>query len=138
MEVAKPVKIKANIMWCFHNKINAMAEKYTVDLCNLSEPAVKGLEKIGLSVNNKADKPEKGDFIVCKSKRPIKVIDSEGNDLSDIAIGNGSVAVAIVSYYDWEGKYGKGRSPSLRRLVVDKLVAYEEPNDGEEDDGDVL
>ena len=59
----------------------------------LSEPAVKALEKIGLSVNNKADKPEKGDFIVCKSKRPIKVIDSEGNDLSDIAIGNGSLVL---------------------------------------------
>ena len=44
--MSKPIKIKATIMWSFHNKINQTAEKYTVDLCNLSDKAVKSLDLI--------------------------------------------------------------------------------------------
>ncbi len=74
-DVAKPVKVKATIMWCFHNKPNDMSGKFQVDLCNLSDNAVKALESIGLEVRKREDKPEKGFYITCKSTVPMKVFD---------------------------------------------------------------
>ena len=101
-DLSKPVKIRAEVMWCFHNKQNEMSGKYQLDLCNLSDSAVKSLEGLGLEVRNREDKPEKGYFITAKSALPIKVFDSKGEDLANVAIGNGSVAVAVIGAYDWK------------------------------------
>jgi hypothetical protein len=122
--IDKPVTVKATIMWSFHNKINGMAEKYTMDLCNLSDNAVKALESIGINVLKRADKPEKGFYVTCKSKHPMKVFDTNGNSLQDVAIGNGSTATAVVGTYDWAHKTKRGLSPSLVKAVVDNLVEY--------------
>ena len=113
-------------MWCFHNKLNDMAQKYTIDLCNLTDSTVKELEAFGISVNKREDKPEKGFFITCKSTLPIKLFDAAGNDLSNTAIGNGSTVTAVVSKYQWTYQRRSGWSPSLVKCVVDNLVAYEE------------
>lgn len=135
-DVAKPVKVKATIMWCFHNKPNEMSNKFQVDLCNLSDNAVKALESLGLEVRKREDKPEKGFYITCKSTVPMKVFDAGGNDLSTVAIGNGSTATAVVGSYEWSWKNKKGVSPSMTKLVVDSLVAYEA--DAEEAEEEVL
>lgn len=132
MENAKPVKIKAEVQWCFHNKTNEMSNKYQVDLCNLSEGAVKALESLGLEVRSRQDKPEKGFYITAKSSIPIKIFDTDGNDLADVAIGNGSKAVALVSSYDWTWKNKTGTSPSLKKMVIEDLQLYSSPD--EEDD----
>ena len=134
MENAKPVKIKAEVQWCFHNKPNEMSNKYQVDLCNLSEGAVKALESLNLEVRSREDKPEKGFYITAKSNIPIKVFDSEGNDLADVAIGNGSKAVALVSSYDWTWKNKKGTSASFKKMFIEHLQAYSAPDD----DDDIL
>jgi hypothetical protein len=123
--VAKPVTIKTTIMWCFHNKKNEMADKYTVDLCNLSDNAVKALESLGLNVLKREDKPEKGFYITCKSNVPLKVFDAAGKDLQEVPVGNGSTATAVVGAYEWNWKNKKGVSATLVKLVVDNLVAYE-------------
>jgi hypothetical protein len=123
-EKPKPIKLKATVMWCFHNKINEMATKYTIDLCNLSDNAVKALEEFGINVMKREDKPEKGFFITCKSNNPLEIFDSSGKDLKDIAIGNGSTVTAVVSKYPWKYKNREGWSPSLVKGVVDSLVAY--------------
>lgn len=135
--VAKPVKIKADIMWCFHNKPNEMSGKFQMDLCNLSDNAVKALESLGLEVRKREDKPEKGFFITCKSTVPMKVFDASGNDLSTVAIGNGSTATAVVGAYSWSWKNKKGTSPSLTKLVVENLVAYD-ANEAEEAEEEIL
>ena len=135
-DVAKPVKVKATIMWCFHNKPNEMSNKFQVDLCNLSDNAVKALESLGLEVRKREDKPEKGFYITCKSTVPMKVFDASGNDLSTVAIGNGSTATAVVGAYEWSWKNKKGVSPSMTKLVIDSLVAYEA--DAEEAEEEVL
>jgi len=135
MENEKPVKIKAEVQWCFHSKPNAMSEKYQIDLCNLSEGAVKALESMGIKTRTRDDKPEKGHFVTAKSSIPIKVFDQEGNDLADVAIGNGSRAVALVTYYPWEFQNRKGRSASIKKMVVEDLKAY---TPDEEEDDDIL
>jgi len=135
--VAKPVKVKADIMWCFHNKPNEMSNKFQVDLCNLSDNAVKALESLGLEVRKREDKPEKGFFITCKSTVPMKVFDAAGNDLNNVAIGNGSTATAVVGAYAWSWKNKKGTSATLTKLVIDNLVAYD-AGEAEEAEEEVL
>jgi hypothetical protein len=135
--LAKPVKVKATLMWCNHNKVNEMSGKFQVDLCNLSDNAVTALEGIGLEVRKREDKPEKGFYITCKSTVPMKVFDASGNDLNNIAIGNGSTATAVVGAYSWSWKNKKGTSASLTKLVVENLVAYDAP-DGVEEAEEIL
>jgi len=137
-DLAKPVKVKATIMWCFHNKPNEMSTKYQVDLCNLSDNAVKALEGLGIEVRKREDKPEKGFFITCKSTVPIKVFDASGNSLETTPVGNGSTATAVVGTYEWAWKNKKGTSPSATKLVIDSLVAYEEGQATEEALDEVL
>jgi hypothetical protein len=135
-ELQKPVKFRAEVMWCFHNKPNEMSGKYQMDLCNLSENAVEAIKSLGLEVRTRQDKPEKGFFITAKSNNPISVFDAKGVDLSNVAIGNGSKVVVVLSSYDWTWKNKKGRSASIKKLVVEELQAYD---GGEsEDDDDVL
>lgn len=136
-DVAKPVKIKATVMWCFHNKPNEMSGKFQVDLCNLSDNAVKALESLGLEVRKREDKPEKGFYITCKSTVPMKVFDASGSDLINVAIGNGSTATAVVGTYSWSWKNKKGTSASLTKMVIDSLVAYD-ASETEEAEEEVL
>ena len=126
MSDAKPVTIKATVMWCNHNKLNEMSNKYQLELTNLSENAVKALEGIGLEVRKREDKPEKGFYITCKSVRQMdKIFDKTGASLIDVSIGNGSTGTAIVGAYDWAFKNKKGLSASLIKMTIDNLVAYD-------------
>jgi len=126
MSDAKTVTIKATVMWCNHNKVNEMSEKYQLELTNLSDNAVKALEGIGLEVRKREDKPEKGFYITCKSVRQMdKIFDKTGASLIDVAIGNGSTGTAVVGTYDWAFKNKKGLSASLIKMTIDNLVAYD-------------
>ena len=126
MSDAKPVTVKATVMWCNHNKINEMSEKYQLELTNLSDNAVKALEGIGLEVRKREDKPEKGFYITCKSVRQMdKIFDKTGASLIDVAIGNGSSGTAVVGTYEWAFKNKKGLSASLIKMTIDNLVAYD-------------
>ena len=126
MSDAKPVTVKATVMWCNHNKVNEMSSKYQLELINLSENAVKALEGIGLEVRKREDKPEKGFYITCKSVRQMdKIFDKTGASLIDVAIGNGSTGTAVVGTYDWSFKNKKGLSASLIKMTIDNLVAYD-------------
>lgn len=125
--MTKPVKIKADIFWANLTTENEMSGRYQVDLGNLSPKAVEALNDLGLDVKYKEDK---GDFITCKSTRPMFAFDTEGKDISDVGIGNGSKAIGVIDTYEWSFKNKKGVSPSLKKLVITDLVAL----DGEVDD----
>lgn len=129
------VKIKADVMWAYLDRKNEMSNKYQLDLCNLSDAAVKALESMGLSVRQKEDK---GFFITCKSNNPIKAFDRSGNDMDGVSIGNGSKAVAMVGFYEWSWKNKQGVSPSLKKLVIEDLVSFEGIGADVDDDDEVL
>ncbi len=122
------IKIKAKLFWAQLNEVNDLSGKYQVDLCNLSDQAVKELTEAGLNINNRADDQyNRGNYITCKSTFPIKAITGDGVPIStDTRIGNGSVAVAVLDVYDWSFKGKKGKSPSLKTLAVTDLVLFEE------------
>lgn len=138
MNDTQRVKIKADVMWAYLDRKNDMSDKYQVDLCNLSDGAVSALESMGLAVSQKDDK---GYYITCKSKNPIRAYDKNGEELEGVAIGNGSQAVALVSFYDWVFKNKEGRSPSLKKFVITELVSYEDGGEVETvtaDDDEIL
>lgn len=121
------IKIKAKLFWAQLNETNEMSGKYQVDLAQLSPEAVKELSTLGIKVNKRDDDQyDRGHYITCKSTLPIKATDSNGLPLAtDIRIGNGSDAIAVVNSYEWEFKGKKGTSPTLNTLVVSNLIEYE-------------
>lgn len=136
-EEKKRIKVKATVYWCFHNKVNEMSGDYQINLCNLSEAAVEALEEMGIAVQTGEEKKaDMGRYITCKSKKPIKVFDADGDEITE-AIGNGSKGKAIVGSYDWTFKNKKGTSASLGKLVITDLVEYAAGGDLS-DDEDVL
>jgi len=127
------VVVNADIYWAFLNHLN-MNEKYSVDLCNLSDAAVEKLQSMGLSCNSNPKQPEKGKFITCKSGYPIKAYNSAGDLITEIydenlKVANDSKGRAVLSYYDW--KNGKGRSPQLLKLFITDLIPYGNSDGGE-------
>jgi len=120
------VVINATIMYAQLAEKNEMSDKYQVDLCEISPAGVRKLEEMGITVNNNPEKPEKGDFITCRSQRPIFAYDTEGEAVEPTIIGNGSQCAAAVSSFDWKFKNKSGTSPSLQRLVITSLEVYDQ------------
>ena len=95
----KTLKLTGDLMWVYNNKMNDMSKAYQLDICNLSDAAVKTLKEIGGRVNNKSDKP----------------------DAITAPIGNGSKGEVTVLAYPYDNKFGKGIKWVAVRIVVTKL-----------------
>ena len=121
----KPIVVTCDVYWACLDHKNELANKYQVDLCNLSDKAVEALEENGIGVLNKPDRAEQGNYITVKSNNTIKAYNTDGDDLSGIKVGNGSKARAVLGYYDWTFSGKKGRSASLKKLIIDDLVVFE-------------
>jgi len=132
------VNLKCQLYWPNLTMKNQLANKYTVDLALLSDEAVTALEDMGLKVNNKGD--ERGYYITCKSNNKYRAFKTDGEELlikgrtplddeddpdMGVVVANGSEAKCLVGFYDWEYMKKKGRSPTLRRMVISNVVEYE-------------
>ena len=82
MSNAKPITVNATFMWPFLTEVNGMSGKYQVDLSELSPAAVEALEMMGIPVRNKADR---GDYITAKSTHPIRVYDTDSNEIKGVS-----------------------------------------------------
>ena len=135
---APNVMVNCDLFWPNLTHKNELAGKYTVDLANLSDAAVTALEDLGLNIHNKGD--ERGQYITCKSKNKYRAFNPDGTELlikgrtprddeddpeSGVVVGNGSKARCLIGYYDWEYLKKKGRSATLKRLVISDVVQYE-------------
>lgn len=128
------VKIKATLFWCQHNKINELSGKYQMILGQLSDAAVEALEGLGIST---MEKEEMGKYITCKSAKPMRVYDVDGDEINE-DIGNGSKAKAIITSYEWKYKNKKGVSPSAKKIVVTEHVEYSKGGGASLNDDEVL
>ena len=132
MDKPQPLTLKGTLYWVERNKLNKFSDKYQIVLGNLSEKAVAALDEMGIAAANKGD--EKDYFITMKSNNPMRVTDDQGVEYdSDVMIANGSEAVCVVGYYDWS--VGTGRSPSMIKCKVTKMIEYV---DGTIDEADAL
>ena len=123
----KPIKIKGTIYWAFLNKTNDLSGQYQLDIAQLSDAAIKAIESLGIAVNNKND--DRGFYITCKSKYPIKVYDKNKDEITGVKVGNGSEAIAVIGAYPWQFKKKSGVSPSLKGITITNLVSYNAPAD---------
>ena len=134
---APNVMVNCTLFWPNLTHKNELAGKYTVDVGNLSDAAVTALEDMGITINNKGD--ERGQYMTCKSKNKYRAFKPDGSELlikgrtprdeaddpeSGVVVGNGSTARCLIGYYDWEYLKKKGRSATLKRLIVENIVEY--------------
>jgi len=110
---------------------NEEDSRYEINLCNLDDATVKRLQtELNVKVKNKgdADKYERGNFIVIKSKFPFVVEDKDGNKLQGEQIGNGSVAELSIKSREHALSKMHGYSPQAiggrtrPHIVVSELV----------------
>jgi len=136
---APNVMVKCDLFWpnlTHPNKLDSRG-RYSVDLANLSDAAVTAMEDMGIPVHNKGD--ERGSYVTCKSTNKYRAYKSDGSEWlikgrtprdeeddpeSGVIVGNGSKAKCLIGYYDWEYLKKKGRSATLKRLVIDEVVEY--------------
>lgn len=122
------VTIRGTIAFPNLEREDSMANKYTVQLANLSDAAVEKLEELGIKVSFKdGDKYERGNFITCKSKFPIVPKDVDGNSFEGMTerVGYGTVVRAAIKPVEWKMGGRSGVSPRLQFMVIDKLVEPE-------------
>ena len=121
----KPVKVKGQIFWSRHNEAYDDG-RFGVDIGQLSEKAVAKLQdEAMLDVKHKEDQQF---HVTCKSNYPIKMVDSEGVEITG-KIGNGSDCVAIIDPYSYNYKGKKGVSAGIRgTVVVTNLIHYDAPS----------
>lgn len=116
-----PFKVKADIMWASLDTPNKVSERYQVNLCNLSNEAIKRIEKAGIPVKKKEGQ---GFFIVAKSKEyPITTVLSDGSPVT-CKVANGSKGVAIINPYKYTFRGKDGVSPGIKKLIVTDLIEY--------------
>ena len=128
-DTQKPVKVQGKLYWNqymteFNTHFNSDNTKYECTLGNLSDAAVEALKSLGVNVKNK---PEQGNYIVAKSKYTFDPVDEDGNKLDAKEFGNGTEAIAIVGSYRHKLSAKFGAAPSIKKLIVTKVVKYE-PN----------
>lgn len=133
---SKSIKVGGTIMWAYLTKVNDLSEKYQFDLCQLSNKAVDALEEMDITVKYREDQPEKGKFITYKSARPIRAVDSDGDEIT-VPVGNGSKATVLTGTYSWEFKNKKGVSPTCKKLVVTDLTVFD-AEDGDDDEDEAF
>ena len=119
------------LFWSKHSKLDELSGKYQVELAKLNPAQVARLKELGISLKNKGD--DRGDFVKVASKFPIAMLDSDGNDLSETAIGNGSKA-AVYCYADpYSVGSNKGVAMRISRVYVQDLVGYSAPSSVDEE-----
>ena len=130
------VTVRAVVSFPNLTTVDQLSQKYSIQLGNLSGPAVEKLEELGMTVKNKDDAYNRGSFIECKSKFPIDnsgkygiLYEADGKtpfEDAPTAIGAGSVVRATLKTYAWTAPGNKsGVGAHIVKLVVEELAKPE-------------
>ncbi len=131
----KPVKIKGDVMWANLTTPNKLSHKYQLEICNLSEKAIEALQDQAMLDVNHSE--EKGYYITPKSSNyPIKAFDTEGEELVNVLIGNGSKCTAVIKPY--KNKFNGNINAGVSAITVTDLVEYNPEGADEEATAEAL
>lgn len=124
---APTFQVRATISFPNLEQKDRLADKYTVQLANLSEAAVERFEESGITVTNKDDAYGRGDFVTCKSKFPIIPVSQDGESFEGRTggLGYGTEVIAVIKPVQWEYAGKRGTTPRIVKLTVTKVVAPE-------------
>lgn len=140
MSDLKPVKVTGKLYWNkylteFNTHFNEDNTKYECTLGDLSDKAVAALEELGIKVKFKETQ---GHYIVAKSKYVFEPVDQEGHKMDPKEFGNGTEAIALVSSYRHKMSAKFGAAPSIKKLIVTKVVTYEGEEGATENEEDEI
>jgi hypothetical protein len=125
------------------------AEKFVVDVGDLSDEDVAKLEHAGLAVKtcDKEGEFNKGRYLSPKSNiKPeefrkgdndfyfFEVVDTMKERIDPDTISNGSKALIKIEAYPWVFGKKTGIRPDLKRIVVTDHIVYESPNNHDDMD----
>jgi len=131
------MKIKGTAYWASINEHNSMSGKYQIDIGNLDKATVKALKAEGVNVKTdepKEGRPDRGDFITCKTQYRPRVIDAKKHVMpKDFLIGNGSLINASVEAFSGTNKFGPYSGVNFKTVQVVKLVEYKGTSSDDED-----
>lgn len=129
--------VNATLFWPNLDRPNQKSKKYQVDVCNLSDGAVKWLTDNGMKVRNKGEGDQRGNFITCKSLYPIVPV-SEDNVEIKASVGNGTQATVGLKIKKGNNEYGPYTLASIQRLIVTDLVEYERTDEDDDESTDSI
>jgi|TARA_R110000772_G_scaffold7665_2_gene25850 hypothetical protein len=115
--------------------LDQMSQKYSIQLGNLSAPAIDKLEELGMNVKLKDDAYNRGSFVECKSKFPIDnsgkypvLMEADGTtpfEGEPTTIGAGSVVRATLKTYDWSMGGRTGVGAHVVKLSIEEIAKPE-------------
>ena len=130
-------EIEGTLFWNNFHKKNDMTGKFGFDLGRLDKDTIKLLQDLGVNVKTDTGPAERGQFVTCNSKFPIKVSFKQGvKQVEAGSIGNESMIKAKVNTFDWNFKGKSGTSLGGQAVQVQTLMEFSRGGDGFDDDAD--
>jgi hypothetical protein len=79
-------------------------------------------------------KDELGNYFCGKSVHAFKPVDEDGDAVSLEDLGSGTEVVVIVDSYEHKMSKAHGKAPSIKKIIVTKLVKWEPQDKMEQQD----
>lgn len=140
MSDLKPIRIKATVFYPQDmSRINTTFDednkRYACTLGGLSEAACAALKELDIRVKQK-DVP--GAHIVGKSLYKFDCVTPEGEGIPAEKVGSGTEVEVLLTAYRHKLSSKHGASPSIKKIIVTKLNAYEPSRSVEDEDAPAL
>lgn len=135
--MAKPVRVKGKLFFTkflhtFNTHFNEDSKKYECTVGCISDEAQAELkEKLNIKPKNKEGLDN---YFCAKSTFLFDPVDEDGNGIDPRIIGTGTEVIAHVTHYTHPMVKMHGMAPSIKKLIVTKLVKYETAENVEQQD----
>lgn len=135
--MSKPVRLSGKLfftkwMSSFNTHFNPDNKKYECTVGEISDAAQKKLQdELGIKPKNKEGI---GNFFVAKSLHLFKPVDEDGDAVALEEIGAGTEVIVVVDSYEHRMSKQHGKAPSIKKIIVTKLVKWEPQDRMEQQD----
>lgn len=126
--MAKPVRLTGKLFFTrwmkeFNTHFNPDNKRYECTVGEISDAAQKKLQDdLGIKPKHK---DELGNYLCGKSVHLFKPVDEDGNAVELEEIGSGTEVIVIVDSYEHKMSKMHGKAPSIKKIIVTKLVKWE-------------
>ena len=137
IKMAKPVRLSGKLFFTrwmneFNTHFNPDNKRFECTVGEISDAAQAKLqEDLGIKPKHK---DEIGNYFCGKSVHPFKPVDEDGNPIPVDILGKGTEVVVLVDSYEHKMSKAHGKAPSIKKIIVTKLVKYETAENVEQQD----
>jgi hypothetical protein len=126
--MSKPIRVAGKLYFTrwmseFNTHFNPDNTRYECTVGDISDKAQQAM-KDELQVKPK-NKEQIGNFFVGKSKNTFKVVDEDGNVIPTSKLGTGTEVIVWVDSYEHRMSKAHGLAPSIKKVIVTKLVEFD-------------